>query len=52
MPTDTKNSTEKASCSGSEFGGGLVAEGLDSLSTTPAKKAPSAKETPKIAAEP
>ena len=51
MPTETKNSTEKASCSGSELAAARWLS-CDSLRTTPAKKAPSAKETPKAAAEP
>src|SRR3546814_8853733 len=45
MPTETKNSTAKASCSGNESAAALWLK-RDSLSTTPAKKAPSAKETP------
>jgi len=44
MPTETKNSTANASRIGSES---LAASwlSLDSLSTTPARNAPSAKET-------
>jgi hypothetical protein len=51
MPTETKNRTEKASCSGRESAAALWLN-EDSLSTTPAKKAPSANETPKMWAEP
>ena len=51
MPTETKNSTENASRNGSDS---CAARWLrsDSRSTMPAKNAPSAKETPKSAAEP
>src|SRR5262245_42732761 len=51
MPTDTKKSTAKASCNGNELAAALWLSS-DSLSTTPAKKAPSAKETLKSTAEP
>ena len=51
IPTDTKKSTAKASCSGSELAAALWLSS-DSLNTTPAKKAPSAKETLKSVAEP
>ena len=51
MPTETKNSTANASCSGSEFCAALC-DRSDSFSTTPAKNAPSANDTPKSAAEP
>lgn len=45
MPTETKNSTAKASCSGRVL---LAARWLSSerFMTMPVKKAPSAKETP------
>ncbi|MNV93801.1 hypothetical protein D3C71_1885320 [compost metagenome] len=51
MPTDTKNSTAKASCNGIESAAALWLK-RDSFSTTPAKKAPSAKDTPNSTAEP
>ena len=51
MPTDTKNSTEKASLSGSDSSAARWLSS-DSRMTMPAKKAPSAKETPNSAAEP
>ena len=51
MPTDTKKSTAKASCSGSALAAALWLSS-DSLNTMPAKKAPSAKETPKSTAAP
>ena len=51
MPTDTKNRTEKASRSGKDSSAARWLS-ADSLSTIPAKNAPSAKETPKMAAEP
>ena len=51
IPTETKNSTEKASLSGKDS---WAARWLrsDSLITIPAKKAPRAKETPKSMADP
>ena len=51
MPTETKNSTAKASRSGSASS---VARWLSGLSpiTMPAKKAPSANETPNSVAAP
>src|SRR4051794_3336024 len=51
MPTETKNKTEKESLSGKVSSAARWLRG-DSLITTPAKKAPSAKETPNKAAEP
>jgi len=51
MPTDTKNSTEKASLSGRDSSAARWLR-FDSRITMPAKKAPSAKETPKSCAEP
>lgn len=51
MPTETKNSTAKASRSGSVSSAARWERG-DSLSTMPAKKAPRAKETPNSLAEP
>ena len=51
MPTDTKKSTAKASRSGSDSSAARC-ENSDSRITMPAKKAPSAKETPNSAAEP
>ena len=51
MPIDTKKSTEKASCSGSEFAAARWLS-CDSPMMTPAKNAPSAKDTPKAAADP
>ena len=51
MPTETKNSTANASCIGIDWAAARWLKG-DSLRTTPAKKAPSAKETPKTWAEP
>ncbi len=51
MPTETKNSTAKASRSGSESLAALWLSS-DSLSIIPAKKAPSAKDTPNSAAAP
>ena len=51
IPTETKNRTAKASRSGRLPAAAWWLRPL-SLSTTPAKKAPSAKETPNSAAEP
>ena len=51
MPTETKNSTAKASRSGSESCAALWLSS-DSLSIIPAKNAPSAKDTPNSAAAP
>jgi hypothetical protein len=51
MPTETKNSTAKASRSGS-VSCAASCDSSDSLSTMPAKNAPSAKLTPNSAAEP
>ena len=51
MPTETKNSTANASCSGNEFDAALWLRS-DSLSTMPAKNAPSANETPNSLAAP
>ena len=51
MPTETKNSTANASCSGSESAAAWWLRS-DSLSTMPAKKAPSANDTPNSSAEP
>ena len=48
MPTETKNSTAKASRSGSASSVARWLSGL-SASTMPAKKAPSAKDTPNSA---
>ena len=50
MPTETKNSTAKASCIGMDSAAARWPK-RDSLSTTPAKKAPSASDTPKTCAE-
>ena len=51
MPTETKNSTAKASRSGSVSSAARWLK-LDSRSTMPAKKAPSANDTPNSSAEP
>ncbi|KAG1255064.1 hypothetical protein G6F66_014943 [Rhizopus arrhizus] len=51
MPTETKNSTANASRSGSESCAALWLSS-DSLSSMPAKNAPSANETPNSIAEP
>ena len=51
MPTDTKNSTAKASRSGRDSSAARWLNS-DSRSTMPAKKAPSANDTPNSAAEP
>ena len=51
MPTETKNSTANASCSGSESSAARWLRS-DSLRITPAKNAPSAKETSNRAADP
>lgn len=51
MPTATKNSTAKASRSGSVSAAALWLSS-DSLRINPAKNAPSANETPKSAADP
>jgi hypothetical protein len=51
MPTETKNRTLKASCSGRELVAALWLSS-DSFRTMPAKKAPSAKETPNSLAAP
>jgi hypothetical protein len=51
MPTDTKNSTAKASRSGSDSSAARWLSS-DSASTMPAKKAPSAKDTSKSCAAP
>ena len=51
MPTETKKSTAKASRNGSDSAAACWLSG-DSLRIMPAKKAPSANETPKSAAEP
>ncbi len=51
MPTDTKKRTENASLKGSDSSAARWLSG-DSRITMPAKKAPSAKDTPKSAAEP
>ena len=51
MPTETKNSTAKASRSGSDSSAACWLSS-DSLSTIPAKNAPSAKETPNSSAAP
>lgn len=51
MPTDTKKSTANASCNGSRLAAALWLR-ADPLRTTPAKNAPSAKDTPKSRAEP
>ena len=51
QPTEKKNSTAKASRRGSEFSAASWLSS-DSLSTTPAKKAPRAKDTPNSDAEP
>ncbi len=50
MPTATKKRTEKASRNGSDSSAARWAS-ADSRSIMPAKKAPSANETPKIADE-
>ena len=51
IPTETKNRTANASCSGRESAAARWLKSV-SASTTPAKKAPSAKETPNSSAEP
>ncbi len=51
MPTETKNSTEKISRSGKVSSSARWLKS-DSLTTIPAKKAPSAIDTPKTAYEP
>ena len=51
MPTETKNSTAKASRNGRESLAALWLSS-DSLSSMPAKNAPSAKDTPNSVAEP
>ena len=51
MPTETKNRTAKASCSGSVCSAARWLNS-DSRSTMPAKNAPRANETPNSAAEP
>ncbi|MNE86334.1 hypothetical protein D3C80_1834250 [compost metagenome] len=51
MPTETKNSTANASRSGSESLAALWLSS-DSLSSMPAKNAPSANDTPNSTAEP
>ena len=51
MPTETKNSTANASRSGSDSSAARWLSS-DSRSTMPAKKAPSANDTPKISDEP
>src|SRR5687768_4140702 len=51
IPTDTKNNTANASFSGSESAAARWLKS-DSLSTTPAKNAPSASETSNSSAEP
>ena len=51
MPTDTKKSTAKASRSGSDSSAARWLNS-DSRSTMPAKKAPSAKDTPNRPAAP
>ena len=51
MPTETKNSTEKASRSGSDSSAARWLS-ADSRITMPAKNAPSANETPNSSAEP
>ena len=51
MPTETKNSTEKASRSGSDSSAARWLN-ADSRITMPAKNAPSAKDTPNSSAEP
>ncbi len=51
IPTDTKNKTEKASRSGRDSSAARWLSS-DSRITIPAKKAPSAKETPNSLAEP
>ena len=51
IPTETKNSTAKASRSGNEFSAASWLSS-DSLRIIPAKKAPSAKDTPNSTAEP
>ena len=51
MPTETKNSTAKASRSGSDCSAARWLNS-DSRSTMPAKNAPSAKDTPNSAAAP
>ncbi|MNN98594.1 hypothetical protein D3C81_2180200 [compost metagenome] len=51
MPTETKNSTAKASRSGSEFSAASWLSS-DSLSIMPAKNAPRANDTPNSTAEP
>jgi hypothetical protein len=51
MPIEKKKRTAKASCSGSESVAALWLSSVP-FSTTPARKAPSAIETPKSCAEP
>jgi hypothetical protein len=51
MPTETKNSTENASRSGSDSEAARWLKG-DSRITMPAKNAPSANDTPNSLAEP
>ncbi len=51
MPTETKNSTAKASCNGSTCSAARALNS-DSRITMPAKNAPSANDTPNSAAEP
>ena len=51
MPTETKNSTAKASRKGSDSSAARCANS-DSRSTRPAKKAPSATDTPNNAEAP
>ena len=51
MPTETKNSTEKASRSGSDSSAARWLSS-DSLMIMPAKKAPSASDTPNSLAAP
>ena len=51
MPTETKNSTANASCSGSESAAAWWLNS-DSESSTPAKNAPSANDTSNSAADP
>ena len=50
IPTETKNSTEKAFSSGTASAAMRLVS-FDSFMTTPAKNAPSANETPKPIAE-
>ena len=51
IPTDTKNRTEKASRNGRDSSAARWLSS-DSRMTIPAKKAPSAKDTPNSLAEP